>query len=325
MKKIIALLLVLITLISMIACGDEPTQTTPSTVTTPKPSENGGEEEIPEDEKINLDLDSIDHDGAKVYIAHWVPQVDCVEFGMEADEINNDAVNDAIYKRNMYTETALGIDIEWVEMNYVYTKTSQFVDKLRARLSDPLTPVDIIAAQVKSMPCFIIEGLLTDLNAYSDTLDLEKAWWPDDCKDALAAKDRNYFVSGDISANVLRMMTVLFVNKKTLAARGHEYEELAKKILAYEWTIDDLVSMTAGAYEDLDAKVAGPSLGDKFGLVTTAVHSDAFYGGFGYRFMVKSNRDNESRLLDRFLRGLLRGDILKRRFSLPSPPRLVRL
>ena len=284
------------TLSCFVSCEDQKKASTPASQSTPKTNDDTptGDNNIPENEKINLDLESIDHEGAVVSIVHWVPQFDCVEFGMELDEINGDAVNDAIYKRNMYTETELGIDIDWVEMDYTYVKTKQLADKIRARLADPSTPVDVIAAQVKSMPCFITEGLLVDLNAYGDTLDLDKSWWPDDCKDALAVKGKNYFVSGDISANLLRMMTVLFVNKRTLAAKGHEYEPLMQMILEYEWTLDDLISITASTYEDLDAKFPGPSTGDKFGLVTTAVHSDAIFGGLGYKFMVKSNKENEA-------------------------------
>ena len=296
MKRIIVLLLALVMVVSVFAaCGDGKTSTTPNK-TTPKPggpSNPGTDVEIPQNQQLNLDLNSIDHDGAVVTVFHWKPENNNVEFGMEADAINNDAVNDAIYKRNSYTEEGLGIDLEWVEQNSIYTKMTTFADKLRARISDPMTPVDIIAAQTKGMPCLITEGLLTDLNTYSDTLDLDKAWWPSDCQDALAVKDRVYFVSGDISANLLRMMTVLFVNKQILAARGYEYNNLMEDVKDYKWTLDTLIEMTSGIYEDLDTATAGPSLGDKFGLVSLYFHSDALFAGLGYRFMIKSTKDNE--------------------------------
>ena len=278
------------------ACGKGNTPTTTPNKTTPKPggpSNPGTGADIPLDQQLNLDLDSIDHEGETVTVFHWKPENNNVEFGMEADAINNDAVNDAIYKRNSYTEDGLGIKLEWVEQNSIYTKMKAFADKLRARIEDPMTPVDIVAAQTKGMPCLITEGLLTDLNAYSDILDLDKAWWPDDCKNALAVKDRLYFVSGDISANLLRMMTVLFVNKTTLAARGYDYNTLMGQIKDYKWTIDNLIEMTTGLYEDLDTATAGPSAGDKFGLVSLYFHTDALFAGLGYRFMIKSNKDNE--------------------------------
>ena len=154
MKRFIVLLLALVMVVSCFAaCGDDKGKTTPQSQSTPKPGGSStGDKEIPENEKLNLDLDSIDHEEATVTVFHWKPENGCVEFGMEPDQINNDAVNDAIYKRNSYTETGLGISIEWIENNYAYNKMTQFTDKLRARLADPMTPVDIVAAQTTSPP-----------------------------------------------------------------------------------------------------------------------------------------------------------------------------
>lgn len=277
------------------ACGDSKGESTPPKQTTPNKDNNDDDvtDDIPEEEQLNIDLNSIDHEGATVTVFHWKPEHGCVEFGMEMDQINNDAVNDAIYIRNSRTEEELGIDLEWVEQNSIFTKMTQFIDKLRARTSDPMTPVDIVAPQTKGMPMLITEGLITDLNVYSDVLDLEKAWWPEDCLNVLDIKGNTYFVSGDISANLLRMMTVVFVNKKTLSARGYDYVELMEQVKAYEWTLDDLISMTENVYEDLDKATAGPSIGDKFGLVTAYFHTDGIFAGLGYRYMTKSNKDDE--------------------------------
>ena len=278
------------------ACGDAQGESTPSKQTTPNKGNNGGgnNAETPDEEKMNLDLDSIDWEGEVVHVYHWKPDAGLEEFGMAADAINNDAVNDAIYKRNSYTETALGITIDWYEQaNSGYTRVRNFIDKLSARKGDIQTPVDIIAGQTRCMPFVMAEGHLTDLNVYSDTLDLDKAWWPKDVKDLHEIKGNLYFISGDISANLLRMMTVIFANKKMLETLGHEYDALMNQVKAYEWTLDDLISMTTGVYQDLDTTTAGPSLGDKFGLVTTYFHSDGLYAGLGYKYMIASNKDNE--------------------------------
>ena len=297
MKKIIVLILALVMVISVFAaCGKGNTPTTPNK-TTPKLGDDPSDpadDETPEDQKINLDLDNIDYDGETVTVYHWIPQEsNCEEFGMNAEDINNDSVKDSIFQRNTYAEEALGICFEWIAVAGSFIKMDIHADKIRARLSDPNTPVDLIACMTKGMPCLITEGLLTDLNMYSDSLDLSKAWWPENCQDALAVKHKLYFVSGDVSANLLRMMTVLFVNKQVLAAHGHSYEQLMADVKDYTWTIDDLIAMNTGIYEDLDTVVSGPSLGDKFGLVTTYFHTDALYAGFGYKYATKSNKDNE--------------------------------
>ena len=296
MKRIILLLLALVMVVSVFAaCGDSTGASTPNK-TTPRPggTTDPGDKEVPETEKMNLDLESIDWEGETVYVYHWVPDAGLEEFGMESDQINNDAVNDAIYKRNSYTEEALGITIDWYKQaNSGYRKVKNFVDKLTARKDDIQTPVDIVAGQTRCMPFVMVEGLLTDLNTYSDSLDLGKAWWPQDVRELHEIKGNLYFISGDISANLLRMMTVLFVNKKMLDTLGHDYTTLMEQVKANEWTLDELISLTTGVYQDLDTATPGPSLGDKFGLVTTYFHSDGLFAGLGYKYMIASSKDNE--------------------------------
>ena len=272
------------------SCGEpEGPATTPKPSTT-KPTVKDPEE-IPENEKMNLDLDSIDYDGEEVHVFHWKPSFN--EFGMELADIGNDAVNDAIYNRNSYTETDLGVTIDWYEQdNSSYTRTRNFVDKLDARKQDPNTPVDIIATGIRSMATVMVEGHLTELNTYSDSLDLSKAWWPENLQEAIEVKDNLYFVSGDISANLLRMMSCIFVNKTILESNGQDYVEFMEQIKAYEWTFDDLIRLTENQYQDLD-NIVGPSKDDKFGLITLYYLSDALYTGLGYKYGIMSSKDDE--------------------------------
>ena len=295
MKKFIVILLALVMVLSTFAsCGDANQNTTPKQTTKTPEGNKGddGEKELREDEKINLDLDSIDYDGEVVHVFHW--EGNAADFGMEQDDIGNDAIYDATYRRNLQTETDLGIELDWYKQtNSNYPKSTQFVDKLEARISDPQTPVDIIISGVRSMPFFLVNGHLTELNTYSDSLDLEKAWWPKNIQDAIAIKGNLYFVSGDIAASLLQCMTVLFVNKTMLEQRGQNYVELMEKVKNYQWTLDDLIALTENTYMNLDA-VAGPSEGDQFGLITLYYHSDAIFTGLGYNYMVKSNKDDEA-------------------------------
>ena len=295
MKKIIALILAIITIAALFAaCGDGGKTPTGSKATTPKQNGAGGDDNVPEDQKINLDLDSIDYEGETVYMVHWDAGSGIYnDFGIAAEEINNDAVNDALYKRNLYTEQALGITLDFygiTKSNYV--NVTNFITKLTTRKNDPMTPIDIIASQGRVMPYVILEGLLTDLNVYSDSLDLDKAWWPDNCQEACEIKDKLYFVSGDISGNLLRSMIVLYVNKTVLGSYGFDYDEFMTSILNYEWTFDDLIAMTENTYQNLDQDPE-PSKDDKFGLVTLYYLSDGLFEGIGYRYLVKSNKDNE--------------------------------
>ena len=297
MKKIVLVLLsVLLVLATLISCSDNPETSTPK-ITTPKLDDTP---EIPDDteenKNLNIDIDSIDYDNQMITVFHWQPartDVTISEFGMELEEIQNDAVNDAVYQRNLRTERDLGIDLDWVEQSgSTYWKTRNFIDRLDARLANPDTPVDIIAGCIRSMPFFMMEGYLTELNTYSDSLDFTKAWWPENIQDAIAIRGNLYFASGDIAASVLQNMTVLYANKTRLEAIGQSYEGLMQKVLAYEWTIDDLISLTQNEYADID-NVKGPSESDRFGLTTLYFYSDGLYTGLGYKYMIESTKEGE--------------------------------
>jgi len=298
MKRLICIIIVLVMAMSALAsCGDTQTSSTPAPSSPSGPSDNKDPNvEKPEEETINIDLDKIDYGGKEVFVYHWQPvrtDISGAEFGMNAEDINNDAINDAVYRRNLYTETELGIKINWHEQNGTpFYKPYVLIDNLEMRLSDPTTPVDIIAACVRQMPFLLVEGHLTELSMYSDSLDISKAWWPKNIMDTLDIKGNLYFVSGDIAASVLQNMNVLFTNKVRLEAIGQSYDELIAKIKAYQWTVDDLIALTNGEYQDLDNEI-GPSFGDRFGLVTVYYLSDAIYTGMGYKYMIKSTKDNE--------------------------------
>jgi len=291
MKKFILILLTLVMVVSVFAsCGDKPAATTPKP-TTPQSDGPDTPDDVPEEEQLNIDLDSIDYEGQNVTVFHWSSSSQ--EFGMELEDILNDAVNDAVYKRNLAVETDLGITFEWAlqaKSNYPYT--TSFIDKLETRISDTTTPVDIIAGGIRSMPFFMVEGHLEELNTYSDSLDLSKAWWPGDIQDTAAVKGNLYFISGDIAPSLLKCMTVFYVNKTRLEAIGQNYDELMNNIINGKWYFDDLIALTQNEFLDMD-NVPGASYDDRFGLVTVYYCSDAFYTGLGYKYMTQSSRDNE--------------------------------
>lgn len=252
----------------------------------------GERKDPPQDEELNIDIDSIDYGYETVNVFHWKTDVGMEEFNIDLYEIGNDPVKDAVFKKNLYTEDALGIEFNYYGTNGNYTQMSSFISRLKALVLDSVFAVDIVAAQTRVMPYVMIEGYLTDLNQYSDDLDFDKAWWPGDFHKEHELGGELYFVSGDISSNLIRTMTVMFVNNNMLKNLGYNYDAFMKEVLDYDWTIDDLMSMTKGVYKDKD-NVSGASVGDTFGITTTYFHSDGLYGGLGYKFAEKSSKEGE--------------------------------
>ena len=291
MKKFIVLLLALTMVVSVFAAcrPNDPQPTKPSSSSsTPKPDP----EPVPEEEQLNIDIDSIDYNEDIVTIYHWEP-IDCKEFDVTEDEILNNDVNDAVYKKNLYTEQALGIELDFIEGGeyWGYNEIRKYITKLEQLVGDPNTNVDLISASSRMLPQAMVEGYLKDMTEFSDDLDFEKAWWPGEVVDCFSVKNRLYFVSGDISTNLLANLQVIFINKKTLESRGTMYDQLMTDILAGNWTIDDMMVLTEGIHTDNGT--AGPSDDDVYGFVTTWCVSDGLYNGVGFEYMKASNNDDE--------------------------------
>lgn len=291
MKKIIVLLLALIMVVSAFAaCGPtnpKPTKPSSSASTPPGP---GPDPDVDESEILNVDIDSVDYGGDTVTVFYWSP-LECKEFEVsETDIIGND-INDAVYRKNLYTEQALGIEFNFISGGELwgYNEIPAYLQDLAALEDD--TPVDVISGSIRMLPSAMIEGYLKDMTAFHENLDFEKAWWPGEVVDCFSIKDRLYFVSGDISTNLLCDMLTIFVNKTLLESRGTTYATLMQNVLAGNWTLDDMYKLCEGMH--IDVTNDGPSVDDKFGFVTNWYCSDALYNGAGFEYMKVSNADDE--------------------------------
>jgi hypothetical protein len=79
-----------------------------------------------------------------------------------------------------------------------------------------------------------------------------------------------------MSTNVLQMMHCMFINKTMFEELEIElpYDAVRQK----KWTVDKLIDITSGLYEDVDGDNM-ISAGDQFGFCSTYFHLDAFYTG----------------------------------------------
>ena len=141
MKKLITLLLAMVMVLTLfVACApadDTPGEGTPAPgESTPKPSEGqsgnendnptpgessgtqdpsqGGEDEnLTEYEKIGIP--EVNYGEAVISIASWHSEQP--EFDVSVEDANTgDPILDAIYKKNLYTEQTLGIELEFTEV-----------------------------------------------------------------------------------------------------------------------------------------------------------------------------------------------------------------
>ena len=331
MKKLLPILLAIIMIVSALAaCNDTPAATS-GEKETPKPNasqnnqtnastpeETDPEDNTPAEEKLNIDLEALDYGGRTFYTFHWDTNPyagwssDSVEFVPDEDSIEGDPINNALYLRNLYIEEGLGIKLDFHAETGHDQYQSKFVDKLKIRLQDPETPVDLIGAYSRCAPHILVGGYAMDLEAYNESLDLSKAWWPSLVREEHEIKGRVFYVSGDASPGVLTQIESLFVNKDLLKSFGYDYDKFMTDILNGNWTHDDLIEMTKDRYQDIDG-VTGESNGDFFGIVGENVCvGDALWTAYGYRLLDKSGEEDQVYELSSDLLGENAADFVKK-------------
>ena len=295
MKKLITLFLALILVMSMFAACNTPEdpagESTPpkdNGDSTPAPDGSGDEEgednEVSEYVKAGLP-EGLNYGGDVVYIACWnseQPEYEVVE-----EDLNGDPINDAIYKRNLYTEQLLDIELEFLPIAGAGNVSEQisWCDEASKMMKDPNTPLDILSSYSRTAAMATLRGLNQDLTVY-ENLDLSKPWWPENVQRDFAIGDGLFIITGDISTNVLHMMYAVFYNK-TLAEQ-YGLGDLVQMVKDKEWTIDAWINMTSDIYEDMD-DTAGKSDGDFFGAGFQYYHLDSIIQGAGFKFLKNTN------------------------------------
>lgn len=291
--RLIALILACVTcLLVVVACdttGDDPSSTYD-----PTKDENG---------RLKDDLpDDLNYMGEKITTLYW-EDVEKQEY--EQDTITGENVADAIYERNQQIQDRLNVELAWAKTPGNVNKRAAFVRRVQSVYDAHTQDYDLISSYSRTEGMLAIQGYLVDLmdieNSY---INLEQPWWPKQLVDTVRIGDSVYFISGDCSTNVLHLMYTMFFNKDLL---NRTYNSMAQSTikadgtpcvdatdylynLVYEgkWTIDELINLTSGVYNDRDGNNE-KSEGDYYGFCTVSYHVDAFYTGSNMRYVDQDN------------------------------------
>ena len=289
MKKLITLFLVLALVISMLAACSNPEdpagESTPSKdngEATPAPGGNGGENEEETNDYINAGLpDNLNYGEKTIYIACWNPGQP--EFEVDESDLDGDPIVDAIYKRNLYTEQLLNVELDFIPIEGAGNATEivGWCDDASKLMKDPNTPLDILSCYSRTGAQATVRGLNQDLTVY-DNLDLTKEWWPNHIQKDFAIKDGLFFITGDVSTNVLHGMYGIFYNKTLAEAYG--LGDLVQMVKDKEWTMDAWMNMSKNIYEDIDG-VSGKSENDFYGAGFQYFDLNCIIQGAGFKFL----------------------------------------
>ena len=292
MKKFARIIAALCALVMLLSCFAACAETGDETVTT----ENASTEAAPaETTAVDPDADKYDKDGywkddlpeeldykeEIISILYWL-DVERPEFEVLEEETGVDMVKDAIYNRNLAVEDRLGVKFEWTGVNGDNGDRSKFASYVQNCFSGG-TYYDIIATYSRTSAMLCVSGLLEDLNQIEDSyLNFSQPWWPKCMVDTCSIDDSLFFISGDISTNILHFMYAIYYNMDLL--KDLQLQNPVELVDNHKWTLDALIQMTSDLYVDLDQD-GSPSGGDQYGFCSSYFHLDAFYSGSGLRLV----------------------------------------
>lgn len=225
--------------------------------------------------------DEIDYKGEVVSILYW-SDVERPEYEILEEETGTDMVKDAIYNRNLAVEDRIGVTLEWTGVEGDNGQRANFANYVTNCYSGG-TFYDIISTYSRTSAMLCVNGHLQDLNTIEDSyLNFEQPWWPKCMVDTCSIDDSLFFISGDISTNILHFMYAIYYNMDLL--KNLNLEDPVALVDNKTWTVDKLIELSSGLYVDADQS-GDKSEGDQYGFSSSYFHLDAFYSGSGLRLV----------------------------------------
>ncbi len=284
MKKISALLLLIAMLITCLAAcaeGEKQDEITTSPIEgTTQPSETQPAEEMPfEDAEMKARNEA---EEKIMNVLCW--DSEHPEFEMLEEMVAGDSINAAIFERNNRTKRTLGIsEIVWNRQKGSNGNEASYLKYVETVAQNGDVPIDVIATYSRSAALLSQKGFLAPVNFYKNHIDLTHSWYPQSLLEEINIGGNVYFLSGDVSTNLLFLTYGCIFNKDILTDIGVDYNYLYDLVEKGTWTLDELFKLTGDYYHDTDGN-GKKSSADAIGLRTNSLHVDAIYTGAGLKY-----------------------------------------
>ena len=277
----------------LIACGDktdDPAVTTDATTTTGDVTNDGTEDGGRKDTLFDINAFKASYEGEDVNILCW----DCEhpEFEVLKTELSgSDALLQAIYARNVALSSDLGVNLIFNERTDGAGLAPEMLRYVEMQATGGGMPIEIAAVYSRTAGLLSQKGHLLPVNYFSDYINLENSWYPDALLSEINIKGNIYYVSGDISTNLLYMTYGFIFNKDVLSDNptiGYTEEMLYDLVENQKWTLEEMYKLIGNYWLDYDENGV-KSTEDGFGLRSYNYHFDAFYTGSGLKYLTVDN------------------------------------
>lgn len=205
------------------------------------------------------------------------------------DELGTDVIGNAIYKRCMTVEENLNVDLQWTFVPGKWEYKLDFAQEIN-RTSSSGMAYDATVCYNLVPYVLAVQGLAENLYN-TKYIDLTAPWWPSAYTNEALYNETIFGLVESCAYATLRQMTGIFFNNELIEKKSLEspYDMVA----ANEWTLDNMMTMIKGTYEDLNSN-GQKDINDLFGASTgNAAQIDSWFYGTGYRW---SDFDGEGNL-----------------------------
>ena len=203
------------------------------------------------------------------------------------DEIVNESVNDAVFKRNQKIEQEYNCKIKLI----TYEGLGGVNDKLREVISTQQPDFHVVSGGLFELSKFASEGHLYDFRKLPNSnLKLDGEWWDQAAIRDISLANVLPFLTGDIAVTDNEATWAIYFNKQLV--KDNELEDPFELVRNNEWTIDKMGEMAKAATKDGDGDLTMTVTGtDHWGMIAQTYDGLAFMWGAMQPMITKDAND----------------------------------
>ena len=294
LKRTMAMLIALLMLVPTLAsCSDntpaETKETTSQqeTAQTAESTDASADESETEDERIKPNIpESADFGGDDITFLHWYNPAwtETVRQSRDiyAEGITGEAINDAVYNRNVKIEDAYKVKIA-----LQLEQSTDIASMVGQQVTAGDSTYDVVYQILSAAPALIQKSYFHNLFNVPN-IDLEKPWWDQNSISSLSTMGILPLVSTSINVNDKDATAALAFNKTI--AENNQLEDLYTLVREGKWTYDKLTEMAEATYNDSNGDgTLTPD--DVYGFLGGRDVIDSLYHGSGSQFITKNEND----------------------------------
>lgn len=181
---------------------------------------------------------------------------------ISVEKNNGEAVNDAVYERNLVVEDRLHVTINSIEEHE--NDPHSIVNAINKAVSTGSNDYDMAASACYAMLNESLNGTFADLRR-TEYIQFEKPYWSQGFNEVVEYKDMQFGITGSIVLSMYRFAFVTVFNKRMFDAANVDY--LYDTVREGKWTLDYQTSIVPLFHQD-DGNGKQDKDTDIYGLAT---------------------------------------------------------